>query len=228
MKMRIAPRTLLAAASLAIAMPAMAQNLLQDPNFGGTLGPWVPFFAVYDGDHSELPDGTGSAAVTVPDSNGIGVFAIALQECVSPIVPGARYSFGGGMRIEAGASAGGTAKMELEWHNTPDCSDGLSAGQTTNPVSNPPGPTDTWQTLQQFVVAPAGATSAKFYVLVANSGPLPASAPIIRPEAAVTMFVVSVDDLFLDPAPIVPMLGGRGLALLVVSLAGVGYFVLRR
>jgi len=70
--------------------------------------------------------------------------------------------------------------------------------------------------------------AASLAVVVENDGPLLTSAPVIRPEAAVVSFAANVDDLFLDPAPIVPTLGGTGLALLVVSLAGAGFLVLRR
>ena len=227
MKKRVVPRALLAGVSMAIAMPALAQNLLQDPRFDGTINPWIVFDAIYDADHSALTDGTGSAAASVPDSEGIGTQCVVLKQCVTPIVPDARYSFGGTIRIPSTLSAAGAVKIELIWHTTSDCSDdGLTGPPLT--LANPPGPTDVWEDLAGTAVAPPGTLAASLAVVVENDGPLPTSAPAIRPEAAVVSFAASVDDLFLDPAPIVPTLGGMGLALLVVSLAGAGFFVLRR
>ena len=65
MKKRVVPRALLAGVSMAIAMPALAQNLLQDPRFDVTINPRIVFDAIYDADHSALTDGTGSAAASV-------------------------------------------------------------------------------------------------------------------------------------------------------------------
>jgi hypothetical protein len=218
---------LLVAASLALAMPARAQNLLQDSRFDGTTDPWIVFDAIYDGDHSALADGTGSAAVSVPDSEGIGTQVVVLKQCVTPIVPGARYSFGGTIRIPSTLAAAGAVKIELIWHTASDCSDdGLTGAPLT--LANPPGPTDVWENLAGTAVAPSGTVAASLAVVVENDGPLLTSAPVIRPEATVVSFAANVDDLFLDPAPIVPTLGGTGLALLVVSLAGAGFLVLRR
>jgi hypothetical protein len=231
MKTRTASRAFLGVVCMAFALPALAQNLLQNPHFDGTLDPWIPFFATYDGDHSAKADGTGSAFVSVPDSLGIGNQALVLQQCVSGIVPGATYTLGGTMRIPASGLAAGATRVEVEWHAASDCSDdpGLGFGDTS-PLSAPPGPTDTWVHLAGEALAPPGAIAANVYALAENDGPLPASVSKIRPEAAVLTFNVSIDDLFLGLAATaaVPTLGGVGIAVLLASLAGAAIFLLRR
>ncbi|HET7452901.1 MAG TPA: hypothetical protein VFL12_09180, partial [Thermoanaerobaculia bacterium] len=91
------------------------------------------------------------------------------------------------------------------------------------------GPTDVWTVLQGTGTAPGGATHAIMAAVVQNSGPLPTAASRIRTEATALNFIVSIDDLFLDPiTQTVPALGGAGLAVLLVSLAGAAVFLLRR
>jgi hypothetical protein len=231
MKTRVGLRTFVGAMCMALSIPALAQNLLQNPHFDGTLDPWIPFFATYDGDHSATSDGTGSAFASVPDSLGIGNRALVLAQCVTGIVPGATYTLAGRLRIPASGLAAGSGRVEVEWHAASDCSDdpGLGFGDTPT-LSVPPGPTDTWQDLTAGVLAPPCAIAALVYVPVENDGPLPASASNIRREAAVLNFNISIDDLFLGLAatPAVPTLGGAGIAILLISLAGAALFILRR
>lgn len=231
MKNRVGLRAFVGVVCMALALPALAQNLLQNPHFDGTLSPWIPFFAIYDADHSATADGTGSASVSVPDTLGVGNQALVLQQCVNGIVPGATYSLGGTMRIPASGLAAGAARVEVEWHSASDCSDdpGLGFGDTSS-LSAPPGPTDTWVHLAGAALAPPGAIAANVYAVVENDGLLPTSASKIRPEAAVLTFNISIDDLFLSLAatPAVPTLGGAGIAVLLVSLAGAAVFLLRR
>jgi hypothetical protein len=215
---------------MAFTLPALARNLLQNPHFDGTLDPWVSSFSFYDADHSATADGTGSAVGSVPITNGVGVRASVLQQCVVGIVPGATYSFGGAMRIPPAGAQAGAGLVKLEWHAASDCSDTAIGSKETSPLSNPPGPTETWVTLAGTDVAPAGATSAIVFALVEDDGALPAAAPKIRPEDGVFAFDISIDDLFLSFAAnaAVPTLGGAGIAALLVSLAGAAVFLLRR
>jgi hypothetical protein len=232
MKKRACLGAILGIVCAALSAPAAAQNFLQNPHFDGTLDPWTPFDATFDADHSATADGTGSAFVSVPDSNGIGNFALVLQQCVTGIVPGATYSFGGTMRIPFDQAAAGNGLVVAEWHTASDCSDSPLPSPATDPLSNPPGPTDTWVPLARTSAAPAGAIAANLIVLVANDGPLPLSAPTLRREASVVNFNISVDDLFLVPPSVVPpgdpTLGGAGMAVLLVSLAGAALYCLRR
>jgi hypothetical protein len=134
------------------------------------------------------------------------------------------------MRIPASGSAAGAARVEVEWHAASDCSDAPLGFGDTSTLSVPPGPTDTWQRLTGAALAPPGAIAANVYAVVENDGILPASVSKIRPEAAVLVFNISIDDLFLGLAatPAVPTLGGAGITVLLVSLAGAAFFLLRR
>ena len=226
MKTRLGLRAFVGFGFIALALPAMADNLAKNPNFDGTLDPWIASHTVYDGDHSATADGTGSAAASITDSDGD---AIAVKQCITGIVPGATYAFGGTLRIPFSVSAAGDAEVQLTWHTASDCSDGgLFVENLT--LTNPPGPTDSWEKFSSTAVAPPGTTAAVLDVRMENDGPLPASASKIRPEAAVSTFSVSIDDLFLSLAatPAVPTLGGAGLAVLLASLAGAAVFLLRR
>jgi len=229
MKCRAAFRAFVGVAWAAVAFPTLAQNLLQNPHFDGTLVPWISNDSIYDGDHSATDDGTGSAVATVPFTGG-SVGISVLQQCVGGIVPGTSYSFGGAMRIPPAGAQAGSGHVRVEWHAASNCSDIAISFKETSSLSNPPGPTSTWVTLIGNDIAPAGAAGARVVVLVADDGPLPAAAVTkIRPEDGVSAFDISIDDLFLDPLPgQVPTLGGAGIAILLVSLAGAALFLLRR
>ena len=223
------PLPLLTAVFLAFAAPAGA-NVLVNGNLDGTLDPWTPGspYITYDADHTATPDGSGSGLVELPNTAGTGAF-VMIQQCVG-VTEGTSYIFGSTMRISSASPAGGSAYLELEWHAASDCSDGGIGSFVQTPSANlPPGPTDVWETVQRVAVAPAGATHALVIALVQNSGALPTAASGIRPEATALNFIVSIDDLFLDPiASSVPTLGGAGLAVLLASLAGAAVFLLRR
>lgn len=226
MKNRIGLRVFAGLGFIALALPALADNLAQNPHFDGTLDPWIASHTVYDADHSATADGTGSAAASITDLDGD---AIAVKQCIGGIVPGANYAFGGTLRIPFSASAAGDAEVQLTWHTSSDCSDaGVFVENLT--LTNPPGPTDSWERFASTAVAPPGTTAATLDVRLENDGPLTTSAPKIRPEAAVATFTVSIDDLFLSLAstPAVPTLGGAGIAVLLASLAGAAVFLLRR
>jgi len=229
MKTRVGFRALPVVLCLALALPACAQNLLQNPHFDGTLDPWVSSLAFYDPDHSATTDGTGSAVGSVPFTNGQGVRTAVLQQCVVGIVPGATYSFGGTMRIPTFGTAEGAGRVQLEWHSASDCSDAPLGSADTSPLSQPPGPTDTWVTLSGASLAPAEASAARVSALAEIDGVLTAAPPKIRTES-VLAFDISIDDLFLalSSTPAVPTLGGGGLAVLLASLAGAAVFLLRR
>jgi hypothetical protein len=216
MKTRVGSRALPGVLCLALAVPACAQNLLQNPHFDGTLDPWVSSLAFYDPDHSATIDGQG-------------VRTAVLQQCVVGIVPGATYSFGGTMRIPTFGAAEGAGRVQLEWHSASDCSDAPLGSADTSPLSQPPGPTYTWVTLSGAALAPAGASAARVSALAEIDGVLTAAPPKIRRES-VLAFDISIDDLFLglSSTPAVPTLGGGGIAVLLVSLAGAAVFLLRR
>lgn len=219
---------------LTFALPAGAQNLLPNPHFNGTLDPWAAFFAIYDGDHSATVDGTGSAAVSVPDTNGFGTEALVLQKCVS-VLAGATYSFGGTVRIPSADVRSGHVRFHLEWHDTSDCSDGPASFANTPSLSFPGGASDTWVKLSNVAVAPPGAAGVVFQAGVSDDGPLPDAATKIvaqrtAPQAVVLDFAASIDDLFLeDVGPSgIPTLGAAGIALLIAGIAGAALLCLRR
>ena len=228
MKIRVGFAASLGVVCLASALPAFAQNLLLNPHFDGTLAPWISSDSIYDADHSATNDGTGSAIGTV--SNTVSPGVSVLQQCVGGIVPGMPYLFGGEMRIPPAGARAGAGRVRVEWHAASNCTDGAISFKDTSPLSLPPGPTATWVMLQGGDIAPAGANDARLIVLVEDDGALPVAATLrIQPQDGVSAFDISIDDLFLDPQPRqVPTLGGAGIVVLLVSLAGGAVFLLRR
>ncbi|MFI5179884.1 MAG: hypothetical protein ACHQPI_00655 [Thermoanaerobaculia bacterium] len=85
------------------AVPLEAANLLQNPNFSGSLASWVAPYATYDSTRSATADGTGSAlgGFTLPSNAAYGN-ANGVEQCVNGIVPGTSYDFGGKVLIPGG------------------------------------------------------------------------------------------------------------------------------
>lgn len=213
---------------LAFALPARAaQNLLADPNFNGTVSPFAAVDAIYDADHSATADGTGSAAVFAPAGG-----AVELQQCVTGIVGGSTYSFGGSLRIPSEDPFVGAAHFAIAWHAASDCSDSPISVSNSSTLSDPSGPTDTWVTLSAAALAPAAAIAATFELVADETGPATAgTAPRIRPQGITgAFFDFSADNLFLDPDVVagLPMLNGVGFAVLIAGIAGAALVCLKR
>lgn len=205
---------------LAIISPVSAANLLVNPNFNGSLAPWTASFAVFDGTRSATADGTGSALAgfTLPSNAAFGN-ANGLTQCVSGIVPGTSYDFGGKVFIPSGQSGQGGGSVYIQWYGNSDCTGTLTGNTNTDIALVPPASADVWHALLANAIAPAGTASVLVIGEIQNNAGDGAT------------FSVSFDEFFLQTTPLpasVPTVGMAGAGLLVLSLAGAALFLLRR
>jgi len=153
-------RALVFCAVVAVALPASAQNLVVNGDFARDVSFWRveevgAAFLTWDArDASGSPaSGSGRVSNQHPRSGqGSGV-----AQCVSGVVGGAAYDFGGKVFIPAGQSRSGSAQIGLRWYAQPGC-----AG---NAISQPRAETSqlgTFVTLARTEQAPANAVSAEF------------------------------------------------------------------
>lgn len=177
-----------------------AQNLLVNPHFNGSLTGWqtTPGSspATYDATRSATADGTGSEG-TIVHIDGFPGFGDAFtpSQCVSGIVAGANYSFGGAVLAPSGqTSGGGRGSLLLVWFASSDCSDPLKLGTAETPLRGPAvgDPADTWLAAQANALAPSGANGVLFSMHGWSiSGPN-------------SNYQVNFDDVFLVQAPAPP------------------------
>lgn len=148
-----------------------AQNLLVNPHFSGNLAGWQispgSSQATYDATRSATADATGSEGTIVHLDNfpGFGD-GLTPYQCVSGIVAGSNYNFGGAILTASGQvqNGGGRGSLKLVWFASNDCSDPASLGNAEAPShgSSNGDPSDTWLTTQANAVAPTGASSVLF------------------------------------------------------------------
>jgi hypothetical protein len=177
-----------------------AQNLLINPHFSGDLTGWLATpgssQTIYDATRSATADGTGSVG-TIVHVDGFPGFADAWtpSQCVSGIVAGANYGFGGAVLAPSGQGGGsGRGSLRLVWFASSDCSDQVSLGTAETPRRGPAtgDPADTWLAAQANAVAPSDANSAFFSMHGWSiSGPS-------------SDYQVDFDDAFLVQAPAPP------------------------
>jgi hypothetical protein len=148
-----------AAAALLATLPLCAANLVRNGAFDRDLSEWsADYFAQMTWSPLDANGSTDSGSVLVDNvsagpSNGAGI-----SQCVSGpgIVGGAVYTYGGKARIPAGQARTGFVMFGLRWYTSADC--------TGNPEEQPRVKTstlDTWVSLQDVSVAPAGARSVE-------------------------------------------------------------------
>jgi hypothetical protein len=202
------------------AVPLEAANLLQNPNFNGSLASWAAPHAAYDSTRSATADGTGSALAgfTLPPVGAYGN-ANGIQQCVDAIVPGTSYDFGGKVLIPSGQGQGG-GSVYILWYGSAGCTGTLTGNTNTNISMAPPSSTNVWYPQFASAIAPAGTSSVLVIGEIQNNAGLGAT------------FNVSFDELFLQTTPSalssVPALSTVGAGLLGLSLAGAALFLLRR
>jgi hypothetical protein len=208
------------------AVPLEAANLLQNPNFNGSLASWVAPYATYDATRSATADGTGSALAgfTLPSNAAYGN-ANGVEQCVDGIVPGTSYDFGGKVFIPSGqVGLGGGGSVYIQWYGSAGCTGTLTGNTNTAIALAPPSSTNVWYPLLASATAPAGTSSVLVIGEIQNNAGDGAT------------FSVSFDELFLQTTPPVPQsvsvaiptVGMAGSGLLVLSLAGAALFLLRR
>lgn len=188
------------------AAPAAAQNLLVNPNFdssatGWSLNPPGAFDSANDAGGS-LTSGSVQAPFAAATINSVPLF-----QCVSGIVAGNSYSFGGSILIDQAAGTAGV-QLVLDWFTDSACSsnNGLAISPSVStlnawtPTSNP------------SAVAPAGTNSASIVGFVTTTA------------AATAHF----DDMFVQSNAVVPTLGTSWLTTLGLCLFGIASAALMR
>lgn len=176
---------------------AAAQNLLTNPHFNGDLTGWLATpgssQTIYDATRSATADGTGSVGTIVHVGSFPG-FADAWtpSQCLSGVVAGANYSFGGAVLAPSGQGGGsGRGSLRLIWFASSDCSDQLSLGTVETPQRGPAAgdPSDAWLAAQANALAPSGANGVLFSMHGWSiSGPS-------------SDYQINFDDVFLVQAP---------------------------
>lgn len=205
---------------LAAAAPASAQNLLTNPDFDTDLTGWQDLSAAATHDNTVgAASGPGSALwseTIVGDSEGADL--IVVSQCVSGVIPGATYQFGGTIAIND-APAGGSALLAAQFFADGACSGLALEGVLAAPVTDV-GP---FESTSGTIVAPPAAGSVIVGVLsgvgAAGPGPLPPS----QPDALPGDYSLHVDDMFLMVQGAVPTAGWpwiAGLALILILAAG--------
>jgi hypothetical protein len=211
---------LLASAPCSANPPLPGSNLVINPDFSGSLAGWTSNFATFDATRTATADGTGSAlgSFTLPTGAAFGN-ANGLTQCVTGIVPGKPYFFGGKVFLPSGQGGTGGGSIALQWYSSSACG-GFITNATTDIAITPTDATDVWHALQAVSTAPAGAAGALVIGEIQNNA------------GEGNSFAVNFDEIFLQtqsptqPA-IVPATGMPGRAALVALLAASGILLLR-
>jgi hypothetical protein len=200
---------------------AVTVNLVTNPDFAGSLSGWVAPFAAFDGAHSATADGTGSAlgSFTLPNDAAYGN-ANAIEQCVTGIVPGTVYFFGGKVLIPGGQTGTGGGSVIVQWYGAPDCTNFVNNSDTPIAIT-PTDATDVWHALQADAVAPPTTSSALVIGEIQNNA------------GAGNAFAVNFDEFYLQTEPpvtpvTVPAATPLSLGLLAISLAAAALPFLRR
>ncbi len=208
-----------------------AQNLLVNPDVpasSGLLG-WQAFDGFFPPPVACTSALTCAAFSVVPvdccagnPENGVSARPTAsnaeryLLQCL-PVTAGTSYEYGAWTRRTDGPlQNNGRPKVSVVWFGGAACS---GAAITTDSVTTDAVP---WELLQGVAAAPLGAVSAEFRLDVGTVGlnGNPATIDFAAP-------FLGVDGTVQAP-PRIPALGGLGMVALVLTLAGVGLFALRR
>jgi len=191
-----------------IASPAVAVNLVVNPSFAGNTTGWEGP-ARYDNVDATGVAGSGSAASFLFDTEPRA--ELAISQCITT-GPGS-YTFGGKVLlpvIPVFQPDGVVGSISVSYFSGADCSTGfLGVASLATWVRG------SFQTLSAPITAPAGTTHIR---ITGVNG-------TIRPGRHYVIF----DDFVLDNgASNIPALGPFGYLALIVALAAMGIFVLRR
>jgi hypothetical protein len=204
-----------------IASPAVAVNLVVNPSFAGDTTGWelgrAVAFAPVD---ATGVAGSGSAVSSLFNFDILPTTELAISQCITT-GPG-NYTFGGKVLLPLDSPvfqlAGVFGIIHASYFSGADCSTGFLGGASVGT-----GVRGSFQTLSAPITAPAGTTHIQITGI--NS--------VNRPGRHYVIF----DDLVLDkgepdipalgPSDI-PALGPFGYLALIVALAAMGIFVLRR
>jgi hypothetical protein len=193
--------------------PAVAQNLLVNPNFDADLSSWeLAPATTFDGTRGSPATGSAlfAATLAVFDIDDL----IVVDQCVDGIVPGSTYTFGGELLLTA-VPAGGVAGVFVSWSGTP-CGGAVSdLGVEVGPSVSTTGAFvgTTWS-----AVAPAGAASVDVGVITGVAavppGPVGPGDTVFVPGT----YEVNADTLSFEASVPVPTMGPLWFVMLTGAL----------
>jgi hypothetical protein len=156
-----------AAALLAVAAPAAAQNRIVNPGFDSDLSGWTVIPSPeYTVTHDPVmgAGAPGSARVDVDSAGPLN--HLVLQQCVT-VVAGSNYDFGVQFRFASGANPVPTGAVMVQWFTDGICNAPDGAAFSTFSTNTP----DIWQLISATnVPAPPGIGSAFVSMLITSVG----------------------------------------------------------
>ncbi len=172
----------LAGATLAVALPSAAANILNNGSFETGIGGWTAMSSVEWA--AEGAAGPGSGSARLRGTPGI-VGALALSQCAA-VTPGTQYDFAATALLPYSTEAQGGVSLRVVWHSWPECQ-GTTLGLAPA-LDFPHVAPATWTRRGlERLRAPFGAASASILVVPWSSGSEPA-------------FSAFVDDVELSPS----------------------------
>ncbi|MHB1045483.1 MAG: carbohydrate binding domain-containing protein [Thermoanaerobaculia bacterium] len=155
----------LAGATLAVALPSAAANILNNGSFETGIGGWTATTSVEWA--AEGAAGPGSGSARLRGNPGI-VGALALSQCAA-VTPGTDYDLGATALLPYSPEAQGGISVRVVWHSWPGC-EGATLGLAPA-LDFPHVAPAVWtrRTLERLR-APAGAASASLLIVPWSSG----------------------------------------------------------
>jgi hypothetical protein len=184
----------MAAALLAAAAPAAAQNRIVNPGFDTDLSGWTLLTSpeyVISHDPAMGAAAPGSARVDV--ASAVPLNHLVLQQCVTAVA-GNNYDFGAKFRFASGAVPAPTGAVQVQWFADAICNNPDGVAFSSFSLNTP----DVWQLISATnVTVPAGMGSAIVALLITTTGP--------------GTSVAWYDDVYFGPSPIPVELMGLGV-----------------
>jgi hypothetical protein len=200
-----------------IAPRVIAVNLVVNPSFAGNMSGWtIPPGTIFDGarDATGVP-GSGSARVSTEFIDFAPFGRSGPSQCIAA-GPGS-YTLGG--KIDAGCQGGcgnSGGAIEVLYFSGTDCTTALIGSDGGVRASTPAY----FQALSKTIIAPAGTTHILITAKVFGLSGF---------RVGLGIFSGNFDDFVLDKdAEIIPAIEPSGLLALILAVAAIGTFVLRR
>ena len=218
------PRAAIVLVAALVLLPwqhAAAQNLVTNPHFDTSVAGWGPVAPPPTWDGTLDADGNpSSGSARTQNSGGVLLTCFPLlSQCVTGLVPGQTYEFGGKVFIPPGqlgpgfVPVAGSGQVQAVISTLPACGSPAFGG--------PSGPATTttgmWFESTAFITIPPGVDSVQLQGVTCHT-------------LGNGTLVANFDDMFFQPAPVavVPTLDGGGLAVFAVLLAAAALLVRRR
>lgn len=173
----------LAGATLAVALPSAAANVLNNGSFETGIGGWTATTSVEWA--AEGASGPASGSARLRGNPGV-VGKLALSQCAA-VTPGTDYALGASVLLPYSPDAQGGVSLRVVWHSWPGC-EGTPLGLSPA-LDFPHVAPAAWtrRSLERLRI-PAGAASASVLIVPWSSG-------------AESSFAALVDDVELSPSP---------------------------